>query len=108
MKGLASINLFVGAWLIFTAWMMPGGVGASLLTWNDSAIGALLIALSGWTMANEARHPGSLWLQLLAGAWLVVAPFVLRYSPWNDICAGVMVASTAVIALRFETGYVLP
>ena len=108
MKGLAIINLLVGAWLIFSAWMMPGGIGSSLLTWNDAGVGMILVALAGYSAATAERHPASLWVQLLAGGWLIVAPFVLGYSPWNDICAGALVAATAILALPFETGRRVP
>lgn len=104
MKGLALVNLFAAAWLIATSWMMPGGIGSSRLTLNDPLVALVLVVLAGWTMATEDRHPVLMWLQLLAGVWLVLAPFVFRYSPWNDVAMGLMVASIAVLELPYEMG----
>lgn len=42
-----------------------------------------------------------LWLFVLAGIWLIIAPFVLNYSEttaalWNDIVAGIIIAVVAI------------
>lgn len=103
MKELSVINIFVGGWLIFTSWIMPGGVGMSTLTRNEAAVGVLLIVLAGWTVVSSVRRPVSLWLQMVAGAWLIAAPFVFRYSRWNDVACGVLALAIALSALSYWT-----
>ncbi|GGS43803.1 MULTISPECIES: SPW repeat domain-containing protein [Actinokineospora] len=53
-------------------------------------------------LLSQRRHaPG--WgaraanaLVLLAGLWLLAAPFVLDYPPWNDVVVGLLLVATAV------------
>jgi hypothetical protein len=102
-KELVVINMLVGGWLVFTSWAMPGGVGMSRLTLNEATAGAMLILLSAWTLASTARRPVALWLQLAVGAWLIAAPFVLRFNPWNDVLCGVMTLAIAISAMPYWT-----
>lgn len=42
-----------------------------------------------------------LWIFVLAGIWLIIAPFVIGYSStvsalWNDIVVGIIVAVVAI------------
>jgi len=101
-KGLVWINIFVGAWLTFTAWITPGGLTTSALTLNDAALGGLLIVLAAWTLISEEERPATpLWLQVLAGVWLVAAPFAFGFSPWNDVPAGLLAITISVMSLQF-------
>jgi hypothetical protein len=102
-KEIIVINILVGGWLVFTSWVMPGGFGMSRLTMNEATAGVVLIALAGWTLASPTRRPAALWLQLLVGAWLIVAPFALRFNPWNDVLCGLMVLAIAISALPYWT-----
>ena len=101
MKELVVINILVGGWLIFTSWIMPGGMAMSRLTRNEAAAGAVLIVLAAWTLASRVRRPIALWLQMCVGGWLIAAPFVLRYNPWNDVLCGVMTLAIAISALPY-------
>ena len=43
------------------------------------------------------------WIEVVAGLWLIVAPFILKYSAtagamWNDIVLGVIVGVVGLIA----------
>jgi hypothetical protein len=96
-KGLLWINLLAGVWLIFTAWIMPGGYASGVMTWNDLACGVLLIAFSWWGMASLTARPG-IWLSMLLGVWLLIAPFAFGYAPWNDIACGICAIAIAAAA----------
>jgi hypothetical protein len=100
-KALVWLNVFVGGWLMFTAWSVPGGIGASALTMNDAAMATVLTALACWTLLSASERPAALWLQMAAGGWLIVAPFVLRYNPWNDVLMGLLAVTVAVLSLPF-------
>jgi len=44
------------------------------------------------------------WIPMILGLWLIVAPFLLRYSNvrnafWNDIIIGAIIAITSWVAL---------
>lgn len=51
-------------------------------------------------MNNRAQASTASWLNVLAGAWLIIAPFVLHYTNattrTNDILIGVIVAVLAL------------
>lgn len=101
MKGLVWMNFFVAGWLLFTSWSVPDDRIA--LASRVEGVAALVLAvLAAWTLVSTAARPVAVWLQMLAGAALVVAPFVLRYNPWNDVLAGLMAVSVAVLAARHE------
>lgn len=49
-----------------------------------------------------------LWIFVLAGIWLIIAPFVLDYSQttsalWNDIIVGIIVAIVAIFGYSQKT-----
>jgi hypothetical protein len=98
-NGLASINLFVGAWLIFTSWIVPGGIATGPRTWNGALSGVLLIVLAGWTVAGGAHVRVPLWLQAAVGGWLILAPFLLGFSPWNQVLCGLMAISATLLTV---------
>lgn len=101
MKGVVVINAFTAAWLMFTAWSVPGGVDAGRLTRNDATMGLVLIVLVGWALVSHAQRPLALWLQMLVGGWLIVAPLALRYNPWSDLPSGLITIAVATLALPF-------
>ena len=103
MKQIVWINFFLSGWLIFTSWIMPGGVGANVMTRNEAAMALVLAVLACWTLVSVSRRPVALWLQMVAGAWLIAAPYALGYSAWNDVACGVMAISLAVLSLPFAT-----
>ena len=101
LKGLVWINFFVAGWLMFTSWSVPDD-RIAMASRVEGAMALVLAVLAGWTLVSNADRPVALWLQLLAGAALIVAPFVFRYNPWNDVLAGMMAASVAVLAAHRE------
>ena len=100
-KGLVWINFFVAGWLMFTSWSVPDE-RLALASHVEGAAALLLTALAAWTLVSDAQRPAAVWLQMLVGAGLVTAPFVFRYSPWNDVAAGLMAVSVAVMAAHRE------
>ena len=100
-KGLVWINFFVAGWLMFTSWSVPDD-RLALESRVEAAAALVLAALAAWTLVSEADRPVALWLQMLAGAALAIAPFVLGYNPWNDVLTGLMAISVAVLAAHRE------
>lgn len=100
-KGLVWINFFVAGWLMFTSWSVPDD-RIAMESRVEGAAALVIAALAAWALVSDADRPVALWLQIVAGSALVVAPFVLRYNPWNDVLAGLMAVSVAVLAAHRE------
>jgi hypothetical protein len=103
LKQIVHFNMVLGAWLmiaILGGWMTiaPFVMGYSISTIevaNDVALGVLLIGCSWWILAAAAWQAGAATLGLLAGIWLIAAPFVLHYQRLsrafaNDIGVGIL------------------
>jgi hypothetical protein len=91
----------LGLWLM-VAPVVLGNVEASAN--NDHLVGALVVTFAAIGF-SEAGRAGRL-VNLLFGAWMLAAPFLLSggtdASFWNDVAVGV-----AVIALSLRRGRVL-
>jgi len=93
-----SINLAVGLWLFLSAWMVPAAMTASRA--NDLIFGVAIFALSVIRVSVRHRSGLASWLSALAGLWLIVAPFALRYEltgqKLNSVIVGAVVAILAI------------
>ena len=93
-----SINLAVGLWLFLSAWMVPAAMTASRA--NDLFFGVAIFALSVIRVSVRHRTGLASWLSALAGLWLIVAPFALRYEltgqKLNSVIVGGVVAILAI------------
>jgi hypothetical protein len=112
LKHVVEINIILGAWLVVAPFVM-GYSGSRVELANDVVIGAWLIGCSWWTLAGYSSQAVAGTLEMLAGIWLVAAPFVLR-SPRtsrsfdNDIAVGlssliVSAATTWMVSARRRT-----
>ena len=105
MKGIIWINLLLGIWLIIAPFAFAV-TGAPM--GNDIVLGILLIAFSWWILGAIAPPLGTTWFEILCGIWLIVAPFVLRYSTMrnvagSDIVVGIVTIIVAAIVSRTLT-----
>ena len=92
-------NLFLGAILFFSPWIFGFADGAqSQNAWvTGLVIAALsLAALSAFAVWEE-------WLNLIAGAWAIVSPWVLGFAGTTamtvHVAIGIIVAALAAIEL---------
>ena len=97
-KTASGLNIVAAIWLIAAPFLLDYSVQAA--TWNDIIAGVLILALAWGRVSNPMFSPGLSWTNALLGIWLVLAPFVLRYSMhpiplWNDVSVGVVVAVLA-------------
>lgn len=86
-----TLLIVVGVWLVVSPFVVGYATGAAF--WNPILTGAAVIALA-WCRARRPQTP-SLWvLNLLPGAWLLVAPVLLGYldrgAHWNSIVTGIV------------------
>jgi hypothetical protein len=102
MKDSVWVNLLVGIWLFVAAFFVTPA--AMTRSWNDIIMATILLLSSGWAI-NGLRPVGSLWIEIITGLWLIVAPFALHYGPldaragtWSDLISGIVVAAVALMA----------
>lgn len=51
------IGMVIGAWLVVSPWVL-GLAALTMVTWNFVIVGALVLALAGWSLyAHGAHHP---------------------------------------------------
>ena len=103
-KSLTWLVAVAGLWEVLAPFIL-GYSATTVAMWNAIVIGAVLIILSVWAALTEQvsldRNLG--WISVVAGVWLVLAPFALNYSAvvaamWNDIIVGVVVIVLAAWA----------
>jgi len=103
MKNVTWINILLGIWLLIAPFALSSVGGSGAWSANDVILGILLIAASLW-IVSAAAPTGAVWFEVLCGIWLVVAPFVLRYSGTgvkmtNDVISGIIAIVVAIIAM---------
>jgi hypothetical protein len=93
-------NLILGAILFLTPWIFnyPSGVESQ----NAIVMGIIIAVLSIAALAAYAVWEE--WLNLIAGLWLIVSPWVLKFSDATtplraDVIIGIIVAVLAAIEL---------
>ncbi len=104
MKNITWINILLGIWLIIAPFALRTVGEHGAWTANDVILGILLIVAS-WAIVAAARPAqGAAWFEVICGIWLVVAPFILRYSNGpvklgNDVISGIIAIVVAGIAM---------
>lgn len=100
----SGVNAVLGVWL-FLAPIVLGYGFVSDAVWNGIFVGTILLIAALVEAVGVWRNPTLAWISFVAGAWLVVAPFVLDYAAapllrWNGIIVGVLVM---ILAWRSAT-----
>lgn len=108
----SSANVLLGIWLIIAPFALAYSHTASA-AWNDIIVGAVIVVAAGARAAAPANNVVLSWLNVLLGAWLVIAPFALgnravAANVWNDVVVGLIVvclaAWSAVAGQRLHGG----
>jgi hypothetical protein len=93
------LNILLGIWLLVAPFILS--YTSSIAQWNDIIVGIIVLVLAAIREWQPEEWSGLSWVNALAGAWLVFAPFILAYSSvtaalWNDIIVGIVVAVLAI------------
>ena len=104
MKNISWINILLGVWLVIAPFALSTVIPNETWTANDIILGILLIAASWTIVSMAAPSTGIAWFEVLCGIWLIVAPFILRYSTahvklGNDVISGIIAIVIAAIAM---------
>lgn len=100
-KTLSWLVALVGLWEVIAAFIL-GYTASTTAFWDAIVVGIVLIVLGAWAaLSNQEGTDKTLdWINVVAGIWLIIAPFVLGYSVvaaalWNDIIVGIVVVVLA-------------
>lgn len=89
-------NLILGLWLIAAPFVL--NYAPSVARGNDVVMGIIIATLAAVRVFGAYRAAWVSWLNVLAGIWMIIAPFALGYSgfahpTWNDIIVGALVVA---------------
>ena len=112
MKTIKTLNWLVvvlGVWEVLSPFILGTSHFAGAL-WDALILGIALVILAGWAALSQQATTAKLlsWINVVLGVWLIVAPFIVRYSGhatalWNDIIVGIIVAVLSVWAANTKT-----
>ena len=94
-------NLSLGAYLFFVPFFVVANVAS---TWNAYVVGTLIFCVALYALAQPESKRVE-WMNVVLGAWLIVAPFVLSSAALaatiakNAYAVGALVVMFAGIAL---------
>ena len=92
------VNLLLGTILFFSPWLFSLSAGAPRQI--TSTIGLFIAVLSVAALAAFAVWEE--WLNLIAGLWLVVAPWLLGFEDSNAVMVDVVIGIVVVVLATFE------
>jgi hypothetical protein len=100
-KTLSWLVVLLGAWEVIAPFILGYSAFAGAL-WDAILLGIALIILAGWAaLSNQVSTVKWLeWINVVLGVWLIIAPFIIRYTNvgaalWNDIIIGILVVVLA-------------
>jgi hypothetical protein len=93
---LNGINTVAGLFLFFSPWML-GFTETTGATWNAWIVGAAIaiLALSSLISLYEWEE----WVNLVLGAWAIIAPWILGFSAMSAAVTGHVVVGLVVAVL---------
>lgn len=108
-KGASSLVVLAGLWLAVSPWLLGYGDQAGSAV-NSVLVGLLVAVLAAVRVARPRSSPLLSWANVLLGAWLIAAPFVLVADGlggtavyWNQAVVGVVVVVLATISAMAST-----
>ncbi len=96
------VNLILAIWLFISPWALGFAAGAEHTfgpAWNAWVVAIVIGVFS--IAALSAPRPWEEWINIIAGAWLFVSPWVLHYTAttaalWNSLIVGAVVFILAI------------
>jgi hypothetical protein len=91
----SELDLIAGLWLVISPFVL-GFAATRFEFWSTVVSGAVVAVLSASrSLGDGYRYSWPSWVNLLVGAWLIIAPFVLGFAvtaaTWNSIILGILV-----------------
>lgn len=105
LRSVAGLNFILGIWLIISPWIFNYSSGSK---WNQFSFGIVIAVLAAIRYLAPSQIWAS-WLNLLAGIWMIIAPFIVGYKGtaayWNEVLVGIAVALLALSNLGYSHGH---
>lgn len=98
-----AVALLLGAWLFAAPFVVDYGPLSEPAAWNSYLAGIAVVIASAWAL--RAPEDWEEWVNIVLGAWLVIAPFVLGFYPglaaaaWNEVIVGLLIGGDAMRAI---------
>ena len=94
------VNLILGVWMLVSPWIL-GFQSESGTAANAVILGVLIAAVA--LIASVRAMAWQEWTNLVLGVWLIISPWVLRFSHttaamWDAVIVGILVALLALWA----------
>lgn len=91
------LSVLAGIWLIIAPFIL--GYLSNTPKTNDVWLGIIVGVVALINMFTSFRATWLSWINVIAGAWLIIAPFALSYPSttprWNDVILGIIVIALA-------------
>lgn len=89
-KIASGLNFLAGVYLLIAAWANGANAGARA----NGIIFGIIVAILAATRFSGATRPWASWVDALIGLWMIISPWVYRYSgtdwKWNSIIIGII------------------
>ena len=97
MRRAVWINVAIGFWLVISAFtfLSPSHSGVRMV--NVLTVGILLMGSALWSLGSPRSPRAGVTAEVVLGAWLMLSPFVLGYTPWNSLICGAVVIVTSLV-----------
>ncbi len=92
------VNLLLGTILFFSPWLFGLSAGAA---WQTASIIGLFIAVLS-IAALAAFAAWEEWLNLIAGLWLIAAPWLLGFQDSKAMAVDVVIGTIVTVLAAFE------
>ena len=89
-------QLVLGVWLFFSPWIL-GYANLGAPSANAYVIGAVIVILAAGELFTLQRWEE--WINLLLGIWLIIAPWVVGFSPVSSATENSVVLGIIMIVL---------
>jgi hypothetical protein len=95
-KTLGWVVAVLGLWEVAAPFVLGYSASTAPL-WNAIVVGLVFVGIGAWAaLTGEGALARALdWTNVIAGIWLVIAPFLFGYSGvgnavWNDVVVGLL------------------
>jgi len=93
-----AVNIILSIWLFISPWVL-GYSGGQAQAWNAWIVAVVVFVLSIASLAQFQRWEE--WINVLLGIWLILSPWILRFSTnsrpaANAIIVGIIVGVLAL------------
>ena|SRR5689334_18770386 len=95
------VMLILGIWMFFSPWILSYSPDTRAAG-NAYVLGILVVVFAIWALSQPRKWEE--WINLILGIWLIISPFVLRFSgdhtaTTNHVVLGVLIGIDALWVL---------